>query len=453
MRHPLHSVTGMLLLAAAPVLLFVPARASDSASAVASSVRQEFLHAWRGYREHAWGHDELRPLSGRSRDWYGKPFYMTAVDALDTMILMGLRTEADSTREFIATHLSFDRDVYVKNFEFTIRFLGGLLSSYQLTGDRRLLDLAADLGRRLMPAFRSPTGLPYVMVNLRTGAVRGTVTNPAEAGTLLVEFGTLSRLTGDERYYDAAKKSLVEVFRRRSALGLVGSSIDVESGKWIGTESHVSGGIDSYYEYLVKCWRLFGDEDCLRMWRSSASALNRWLADTAGGSLWYGYADMATGKRTRTLYGSLDAFFPAVLCLAGDTVRASRLEASCFRMWNRYGVEPELIDYRTMTAVDSAYELRPEIIESAYYLFRFTHDDKYRRMGEAMFDALKRYCRTPYGYAALASVLSMKQADSMESYALAETLKYLYLLFAPAETLDFDTVTFNTEAHPLRRTW
>ena len=453
MSRPLTIAARVTLAAAALVLAATRTEAADSASALASSVKGEFLHAWQGYRAHAWGHDELRPVSGASRDWYGAPFYMTAVDALDTMILMGLSAEADSAREFIAGHLSFDRDVYVKNFEFTIRFLGGLLSSYQLTGDRRLLDLAADLGRRLMPAFGSPTGLPYVMVNLRTGAVRGTVTNPAEAGTLLLEFGTLARLTGDARFYDAAKKSLVEVFRRRSAIGLVGSSIDVETGAWVETESHVSGGIDSYYEYLIKCWRLFGDADCRRMWESSIGPVNAWLADTSGGGLWYGHADMTTGKRTGTLYGALDAFFPAVLCLAGDTGRASRLEASCFRMWNRYGIEPELLDYRTMTVVDSVYDLRPEIIESAYYLYHFTHDDRYRRMGEVFFDGLKRYCRTPYGYAALSSVRTKRKADAMESYALAETLKYLYLLFAPAETLDFDTVTFNTEAHPLRRTW
>ncbi|HTR98471.1 MAG TPA: glycoside hydrolase family 47 protein [Bacteroidota bacterium] len=453
MNRSLHICGGFFLLAALAVQATPGARAADSAATVAASVREEFLHAWRGYRALAWGHDELRPVSGTARDWYGTPFDMTAVDALDTMILMGLRAEADSTREFIAAHLSFDRDVEVKNFEFTIRFLGGLLSSYQLTGDRRLLALATDLGRRLMPAFRSPTGLPYVMVNLRTGAVRGNVTNPAEAGTLLIEFGTLARLTGDARFYDAAKRSLAEVFRRRSPLGLVGSAIDVESGAWVETDSHVSGGIDSYYEYLVKCWRLFGDEDCRRMWQASVPALNRWLADTAGGGLWYGHADMATGKRTQTLYGALDAFFPAVLCLSGDIPRAAQLENSCFRMWARYGVEPELIDYRTMTAVDSAYELRPEIIESAYYLYHYTHDVRYRRMGETMFGALKRYCRTPHGYAALANVGTKLQADAMESYALAETFKYLYLLFAPAGTLDFDAVTFNTEAHPLRRTW
>jgi len=104
---------------------------------------------------------------------------MTPVDALDTIILMGLNEEAKTTREYIAMHLSFDKDIYVQNFEITIRLLGGLLSSYQMTGDKRLLNLAEDLGNRLLPVFESPTGLPYRYVNLKTGKVRGNVTNPA----------------------------------------------------------------------------------------------------------------------------------------------------------------------------------------------------------------------------------------------------------------------------------
>jgi len=437
-------------------LLFVlqQARGQDPESArLAAAVRTEFLHTWHAYRTYAWGHDELKPLTRSYHDWYGDPFYMTAMDAMDTMILMGLKEEADSTREFIAAHLSFDRDVSVKNFEFTIRFLGGLLSTYQLSGDGRMLRLARDLGERLLPVFHSPTGMPYVYVNLRTGRVSGTVSNPAEVGTLLLEFGTLSRLTGDARFYDAAKKALTVLFGLRSSIGLVGESIDVETGKWVGTDSHVTGGIDSYYEYLVKCARLFDDEDCRRMWQASVDPLNRWIADSVHGGLWYGHADMATGKRTATLSGSLDAFFPAVLALSGDLRRAGELQESSFRMWNRYGIEPELIDYSTMTAVDSSYALRPEIIESAYYMYHYTHDPRYRKMGEVFFDGLKKYCRADAGYAALASVISKKKTDSMESFFLAETLKYLYLLFAPPETLDFDAVTLNTEAHPLRRTW
>ena len=74
-------------------------------------------------------------------------------------------------------------------------------------------------------------------------------------------------------------------------------------------------------------------------------------------------------------------------------------------------------------------------------------------MGKVFLDSLKAYCRVDGGYAEIKSVITKEKSDRMESYFLAETLKYLYLLFAPPETLDFDKVIFNTEAHPIRRTW
>ena len=121
-------------------------------------------------------------------------------------------------------------------------------------------------------------------------------------------------------------------------------------------------------------------------------------------------------------------------------------------MWNLYGIEPEILDYKTMQVVAGSYHLRPEIIESTYYLNHCTRDPQYRRMGEKMFDDFVKYCRTDTGYTALADVTSKQQRDEMESFVLAETFKYFYLLFAPPETLEFDKVIFNTEAHPLRRT-
>jgi mannosidase alpha-like ER degradation enhancer 2 len=74
-------------------------------------------------------------------------------------------------------------------------------------------------------------------------------------------------------------------------------------------------------------------------------------------------------------------------------------------------------------------------------------------MGEKIFDDFLRYCRIDSGYAALSDMVAKTKRDEMESFVLAETFKYFYLLFAAPETLDFDKVVFNTEAHPLRRTW
>src|SRR5437764_9111690 len=154
-------------------------REDSQARRLAASVKTEFLHAWHNYERYAWGHDALRPLSKIAHDWYGQSLLMTPVDALDTLILMRLDGEAERARSLIVSDLSFDRDIYVKNFEITIRLLGGLLSGYELTGDQRFLSLAEDLGNRLMPAFNSPTGLPYAYVNLHTGQIRDAVTNQA----------------------------------------------------------------------------------------------------------------------------------------------------------------------------------------------------------------------------------------------------------------------------------
>ena len=432
-----------------------PQRTSETATdtEMPARVRQEFLHAWRGYKQYAWGHDELRPLSKTYHDWHSASLCMTPVDALDTMILMGLEEEAEKAKDLIVNKLTFDQNIFVKNFEITIRLLGGLLSSHQLTGDKRLLQLAEDLGNRLLPAFDSPTGMPYVNVNLKTGAVRGEETNPAEVGTLLLEFGTLSKLTGKTAYYEKAKRSVVELYNRRSPIGLVGAGINVKTGAWTDSTSHISGGIDSYYEYLWKSWLLFGDKDCEQMWRRSIAAVNKYLADETSAGLWFGQTDMKTGARTGTLFGSLDAFFPGTLALSGDVDRARRLQESCYKMWTLFGIEPEELDYSKMKVAFDGYALRPEIIESAYYLHHFTGDARYLQMGQTFFDSLAKYCRTDVAYAALRNVEKKQKRDQMESFFLAETLKYLYLLFSAPTTVDLTQVVFNTEAHPLRRSW
>ena len=439
------------------LLLPVSLHAQTPKKRLAAEVRAEFLRAWNGYKKYAWGHDDLKPLSKTYHDWYPQPLLMTPVDSLDTMIIMEMDDEVATTKKYILDNLSFDKDIEVQNFEITIRLLGGLLTNYQLTGDKRFLDLAEDLGNRLLPVFESPTGLPYRYVNLKTGKVSKPVSNPAETGTLIIEFGTLSKLTGKSIFYDKAKRALVETYNRRSKIGLVGEWINVETGTWTNTDSHISGAIDSYYEYLLKCSLLFGDPHCKRMWNDSISAIDKYLADDfsgeLGSELWYGHADMNTGARRATTYGALDAFFPAVLALSGDLKRAERLQDSSFRMWNYAGIEPEEFDYRARKIVSPGYPLRPEIVESTYYLYRYTKDRKYLLMGEKLWRDFVKYCRTVDGYAALKSVVTKEKNDSMQSFLFAETFKYFYLLFSPPSALDFNKVIFNTEAHPIRKTW
>jgi ER degradation enhancer, mannosidase alpha-like 2 len=454
------------------LLLAVSAGASAQTSGgvdrgrLAAEVKREFEHAWSGYKHYCWGHDDLRPVTRTCRDWYGTSILMTPVDSLDSLYLLGFKKEADATREYIARNLSFDKDISVQNFEIVIRILGGLLSSYQMTGDKRLLALADDLGARLLPVFDSPTGLPYKNVNLKTGKTSNAVSNPAETGTLIIEFGTLSKLTGKPVYYEKAKRALVETYKRRSPIGLVGTNINVETGQWTNTSSHLSAEIDSYYEYLLKCSILFGDKDCQSMWEDSISKVHTYLADEGEnmsrknvtgpviiGDLWYGRADMNTGKRTATTTGALDAFFPGVLALDGDLNRARALQDSMFKMWQLHGIEPEVYDYKTGRVVNGGYPLRPEIVESTYVLYQYTKDPKYLVMGKQMWEDFVRHCRTDVAYTGLRNVVTKEKADYMHSFLLAETFKYFYLLFAPDKTLDLKRVVFNTEAHPIRRTW
>jgi mannosidase alpha-like ER degradation enhancer 2 len=448
---------------------------SDSAAAVlADSVVGEFRHAWEGYVAHAWGHDDLRPVSRGFRDWYdGSTLYMTPVDAFDTMLLMGLDDEAAAAKAVILDSLSFDHDAEVQVFEVTIRLLGGLLSAFQMDGDPRWLELATDLGDRLMPAFDPHTGIPWRFVHLRTGRVSDPINNPAEIGTLMLEFGTLSKLTGDARFYDAAKAAVRAVQQRRSPLGLVGTTIDARTGDWVDETSHITGRIDSWYEYLLKSWLLFDDTDFREWWRAGAAAVDEYLADDAATGLWYRRVDMNTGEMVATRFGALDAFLPAVLVLGGRAevaegrdgtpmfTRGTRLMDSVEEMWTRWPIEPEEFDYSTMEITSPGYELRPEALESAYYLWSFTSDERYREMGRRMFEAIVDCCRTQAGYASLADVRTGEHADLMHSFFLAETLKYAWLLFAPPDEIELRTsatgqagaMVFNTEAHPLRRTW
>lgn len=420
---------------------------------LAQCVREEYLRSWQGYESHAMGFDDVLSVSGQPHNWYGESLLITPIDALDGMILLGLKQEADSLVEYIVRHASWDKDVDVSVFEINIRCLGGLLASYELTGDERLLYLAEDLGKRFLPAFSSSTGMPYRFVNLHTGRISGEVSNPAEIGTLILEFGILSRCTENPLYYDLAKRAITELYNRRSSIGLVGEAINVETGEWTNTSSHVGACIDSYYEYLYKGWLLFGDPDLKAMWDTHIQAVNRYCATENQKGLWYGRVDMNTGQNFNPQYGALEAFFPAILALSGDMTRAARLHASWYDVWKIHGLEPEAFNFETYQIIPGGemYYLRPEIIESCYYLHHYTGEAKYLEMARGIFTDLQAHASTEIGYTVVRNVITKEKGDRMESFLFGETLKYLYLIFAPEETVDFDQVIFTTEAHPMRR--
>lgn len=121
-----------------------------------------------------------------------------------------------------------------------------------------LLEMAKDLGYRLLPAFNTSTGIPHARVNLKHGMKSETLRHSREtctacAGTILLEFAALSRLSGEpifELKAHAAMDALWKIRHRSS--DLMGTVVNIHSGDWIRRDSGVGAGIDSYYEYLLK---------------------------------------------------------------------------------------------------------------------------------------------------------------------------------------------------------
>src|SRR5580658_3602936 len=217
-RRPSSRLVRASIMCVAFQFLGASVRAVD-APALAADVRAETLRTWNAYVRYAWPHDELLPISRSYKDWYGDPINIAPIDAYSTLKVMGFDSEAARIEDFVVTKLSFQKDEFVKVFEVNIRILGGLLCIYEMTGDKAVLAKAREFADRLLPAFRTPTGLPYKFVNLATGARRDATVNIAEAGSYLFEFGLLSYYTGEPKYYQAAKRASLEINSLRSPLG------------------------------------------------------------------------------------------------------------------------------------------------------------------------------------------------------------------------------------------
>lgn len=417
---------------------------------MAAKVRAAASHAWEGYKKYAAGYDELKPLTKTARNWYKHSMLMTPVDAYDTFVLLGLTKEAAEAKEMILTKLNFDTDNEVQVFEITIRQLGALVSAYQSTGEEKFITLAKDLADRLMPAFKTPTGMPYRYVHLQTGKLRDSINNPAEIGTLMMEFGQLSKITKDKKYYNAAKKAIMAVYNKRSRIDLVGEQINVLTGKWEKENSHISGYIDSYYEYLYKAGLLFNDIDLQRAFIKHNAAIKKYLLVKTENGTFMQHVNMNTGKPTETLYGALDAFYAGLCAYAGDTVTAAAIQNANYYMWTFFNMEPEEFDFISNKVTAPYYVLRPENLESAWYLFHITERQEYLWQGKTMVDDLIKNCRTDEAFASIKNVQTLEKYNDMESFFFAETLKYAYLLFAPQNTVDLKTTVFNTEAHAFK---
>lgn len=438
----------------------------------------------------------------------------------------------------------FDLDSKVQVFETVIRGLGGLLSAHLFAVgelpisrydarpdkeqasddplelpsiswpsgfkyDGQLLRLALDLGQRLLPAFYTTTGIPYPRVNLRHGIPfytnsplhpqteaeshdhegrrEITETCSAGAGSLTLEFTVLSRLTGDLRFEQAAKRAFWEVWNRRSRLGLIGNGIDAERGSWIGPHSGIGAGMDSFFEYALKShillsgqgmpntssshrqsstgWldpstlheplsaELHSSEAFLETWHKAHASVKRYLYTDRGHYPYYSNNHRTTGQPFTMWIDSLGAFYPGLLALAGEVDEAVEANLVYTALWTRYSALPErwsILENNVVSGI-GWWPGRPEFIESTYYIYRATQDPWYLYVGEMVLRDIKWRCHAPCGWAGLQDVRSGEKSDRMESFFLGETAKYLYLLFDPDHALNkLDAAyVFTTEGHPL----
>ncbi|CAK9783494.1 unnamed protein product [Cutaneotrichosporon oleaginosum] len=470
-------------------LFLSPAWAMDAwdasrRAALREEVRDMFHHAFTGYMTFAYPADELRPISCAPLHRDPNPanigindihanISMTLVDALSALPLI-LPDEYPAAVERVA-RISFDQNVKVQVFEMTIRALGALLSTYQrldaLPEDPRaqaealgiegttdikkyaprMLELAWDLGKRLLPAFDTPTGLPYARVNLRQGVEsrESAETCTAGAGSLVLEFTLLSRLTGDERFEDLAHRAFMALWNRRTAEDLVGNAISVNHGQWLQPGmSGTNAGIDSFFEYALKGAIMLDDPTYMDVFHDAYAAIQTHVR-TKDGFIYRPVQLRSLRPASTSVIDSLSAFFPGVQVLAGDIESAIRNHLIFWNIWRRYSGIPESWAHDERVVGWAGWPGRPEFIESTYYLYTVTRDDFYLRVGERVLRDIRRRTITPCGFATLANVETGETEDRMESFLLSETLKYLYLLFADLPSAPPSNTVFTTEGHQL----
>ncbi|WP_164497941.1 glycoside hydrolase family 47 protein [Sphingosinithalassobacter portus] len=423
-------------------------------AALGEAVKAEMAWAFDQYREHAWGKDEIKPVSGTTSSFPLKHAHLglSLIESLDTLWLMGLDDRFQAGVDWVKAELDFDVDGEVSVFETTIRLLGGLLSAHLACGDRVLLAKAKDLADRMLPAFDTPTGLPYRYVNLRSGAVRDPLTNPAEAGTLLSEWGTLSRLTGDSRYHDATRAPMATLFEKRSKIDLVPVKIDAMTGQWVDRRATVGSYADSYYEYLWDAWELFGDAECKAMYDVLTGGIVRHQLVWTKGGAWIADVDYETGEILTGEQDELSAFYGGLLAQGGMPATGAALVESWAKVQDRYGVLPEAYDYQTGQPLQKTNALRPELADAAFNLWLLDRDERWREVCAVHFENMLAANKAQYGYTDLADVTAnpKRQADHCPGYWWSEQMKYYWLIFADCPRFDYRSNVLTTEGNVLR---
>ncbi|OXU28307.1 hypothetical protein TSAR_000145 [Trichomalopsis sarcophagae] len=444
------------------------------------AVIKAFKHSWSGYKTYAWGHDNIKPISKGYHEWFG--LGLTIVDSLDTMYIMGLNDEFQEARNWVQNSLTFDQNRDVNLFEVTIRVLGGLLAAYHLSGDRMFLDKAIDLGDRMLPAFSTRSGVPYSDVNLGTRSAHspkwGPDSSTSEITSIQLEFRDLSRSSRQPRFETAAAKVSEHVHHLEKYDGLVPIFINANTGLFREYAVITLGARgDSYYEYLLKQWIQTGktidylkDDYLLGIAGTQKhlvrrTAVNKYLfiAELLGAA-----RDMKPKMDHLTCYLSGTLALGVHFGLPSDHMTlATELLNTCYQTYVTQPtcLAPEITYFNVQKSGDESQKdmyvktndahnlLRPEFIESLYYMWYFTGNKTYQNWGWQIFQAFENYTKVENGYTSINNVKNVdntRPRDMTESFWYAETLKYLYLLFDDTRQLiDLDKWVFNSEGHPL----
>ena len=443
-------------------------------------VREMAIHAWKGYSDHAWGANELRPISKKRHDnsiFGPASLGATIVDSIDTLYIMGLMDEYNQAKDWIQHSFkpeAADYDLSV--FEVTIRFLGGLLSTHALTKDDLFYSKALDLGKRILPAFDTPSGIPSTKINLAKGISFDNHFVLAEWGTLSLEFNQLAEVSGSNTFREPIQRLYKAMDDMKQPYGLFPvhvapvrdrtANIDVNE-EWENSGPFSLDGMgDSFYEYLFKSWLQSdkSDEKSRKLYVAGMEGAAQKLVQTSEKSK-LNYLSSVDRGETEHKMGHLGCFTGGMLALSGQTMGIKQhlelgeaLTTTCHQSYKRSPTKlgPETFWFDEGKEAVGKYEnnfyiLRPEVIESYFILWRTTHDPKYREWGWEAVEALEAHCRIPSGgYSGLKNVNDPNSHDDVQqSFFLAETLKYLYLLFSDDRLISLDQWVFNTEAHPL----
>ncbi|CAO2206226.1 unnamed protein product [Urochloa humidicola] len=435
-------------------------------------VKEAMLHAWNSYVKYAWGQDELQPQSKTGVNSFGG-LGATLVDSLDTLYIMGLKEEFKKARDWVAESLDFDKDYDASVFETTIRVVGGLLSAYDLSADKIFLEKARDITDRLLPAWDTSSGIPYNRINL----AHGQASNPgwnggssilADSGTEQLEFIALSQRTGDQKYQQKAENVIRQFQKIFPSDGLLPININPHS-RAVKSYSTITFGAmgDSFYEYLLKVWIQGNKTESVKhyrqMWETSMEGLLSLTRKTSPSNFYY--VCEKNGDSLSEKMDELACFVPGMLALGASGYSPEKAEQimnlaeelawTCYNFYQSTPTKLAGENYyfhggQDMVVGTSWNILRPETIESLMYLWRLTGNKTYQDWGWDIFQAFENNSRIESGYVGLKDVNTGTKDDMMQSFFLAATLKYLYLLFSPPSLISFDEWVFNTEAHPLK---